>query len=78
MNLRTKKETEMGREDEIRAIAYRIWEEEGCVDGHDVEHWLKAEQIWENEQARKAASMVEKREPAVASTRTKRGQRTRK
>jgi hypothetical protein len=37
----------MGKEDEIRLIAYRIWEEEGCRDGHDCEHWFKAETLWE-------------------------------
>jgi translation elongation factor EF-1alpha len=40
----------MGREDEIRLIAYRIWEEEGCQDGHDCEHWFKAEALWEERQ----------------------------
>ena len=47
----------MGREDEIRLIAYRIWEEEGYCDGHDCEHWLKAEVIWEEKQKNKAASI---------------------
>jgi translation elongation factor EF-1alpha len=37
----------MGKEDEIRLIAYHIWEEEGCQDGHDCEHWLRAEALWE-------------------------------
>jgi len=37
----------MGREEEIKLIAYRIWEEEGCIDGRDCEHWLRAEAIWE-------------------------------
>jgi hypothetical protein len=37
----------MGREEEIRLIAYSIWEEEGCCHGHDMEHWLRAEVIWE-------------------------------
>ena len=37
----------MGREDEIRLIAYSIWEEESCPDGRDCEHWLMAETIWE-------------------------------
>lgn len=37
----------MGREDEIRLIAYAIWEEESCPDGRDCEHWLMAEAIWE-------------------------------
>jgi hypothetical protein len=37
----------MGREDEVRLIAYRIWEEEGCCQGRDIEHWIKAETLWE-------------------------------
>lgn len=37
----------MGREEEIRLIAYKIWEEEGRPHGCDVEHWLKAEAVWE-------------------------------
>ena len=40
----------MGREEEIRIIAYRIWEEESYCDGRDVEHWLKAEVVWEENQ----------------------------
>ncbi len=36
----------MAREDEIRLIAYNIWQEEGCVDGRDCEQWLRAEIIW--------------------------------
>jgi Protein of unknown function (DUF2934) len=40
----------MGREDEIRLVAYRIWEEEGCPNGRDCEHWYRAEAIWGQEQ----------------------------
>ena len=40
----------MVKEDEIRTIAYRLWEQEGCCDGHDCEHWLKAEVIWKEKQ----------------------------
>ncbi|MCJ7522032.1 MAG: DUF2934 domain-containing protein [Dehalococcoidia bacterium] len=40
----------MGREDEIRIISYRIWEEENRCHGCSVEHWLKAEAIWERKQ----------------------------
>ena len=39
----------MGQEDEIRLIAYRIWEKEGCCHGHDIEYWLKAEVIWKEQ-----------------------------
>jgi len=47
----------MGREDEIRIIAYSIWEEEGCFAGHDCEHWLRAEVIWEEKQKNEAARL---------------------
>jgi hypothetical protein len=37
----------VGQKDEIELIAYTIWEQEGCVNGKDCEHWFKAEAIWE-------------------------------
>jgi hypothetical protein len=40
----------MGREDEIKLIAYSIWEEEGCPDGRDCEYWFRAETVWEANQ----------------------------
>ncbi len=46
----------MAREDEVRLIAYAIWEEQGCLDGHDCEHWFRAETIWEQQQEDKAAA----------------------
>ncbi len=45
----------MAREDEIRTIAYGIWDQEGRGDGHDREHWLKAEVMWEHSQRTGAA-----------------------
>jgi len=39
--------TEMNHDDAIRQLAYRIWQEEGCRDGCEVEHWLRAKMIWE-------------------------------
>ena len=38
----------MAREDEIKLIAYRIWEEEGCPHGRDCEHWYRAEIVWQD------------------------------
>jgi hypothetical protein len=38
---------EMNRDEEIRQIAYRLWEEEGYLDGHEVQHWLRAKMILE-------------------------------
>ncbi len=37
----------MGRDDEIKLIAYNIWEQEGCPEGRECEHWYRAEAIWE-------------------------------
>lgn len=38
--------TEPNRDEEIRQLAYRIWQEAGCPDGNDVQNWLTAEAIW--------------------------------
>jgi hypothetical protein len=46
----------MGREEEIQLLAYFVWEKEGCQDGHDVEHWQKAEVIWEEREERQKKS----------------------
>lgn len=46
----------MGREEEVRLIAYRIWQEENCLDGRDCEHWVRAEVIWEDQQKEKLAA----------------------
>lgn len=40
----------MYHDDEIKSIAYRIWEEEGRPDGRDLDHWLKAEAVWNEQQ----------------------------
>jgi hypothetical protein len=35
----------MEREEEIRQIAYQLWEEAGCPQGRALEHYFKAEAI---------------------------------
>jgi hypothetical protein len=37
---------EAEREERIRELAYRIWQEEGYPHGYEVQHWLKAEGMW--------------------------------
>jgi hypothetical protein len=37
----TMQDTEMNRDEEIRQVAYKFWQEEGCPDGYDVQHWLE-------------------------------------
>ena len=33
---------------QIRELAFEIWQKEGCPVGRDVEHWLSAEAIWKS------------------------------
>ncbi len=40
----------MSHADEVRVIAYRIWEEEGHPEGRALDHWLKAEVLWDERQ----------------------------
>ncbi len=35
----------MQHEDEVRLVAYQIWEEEGSPRGRELEHWFKAEAV---------------------------------
>lgn len=39
----------MHNEEEIRLMAYRIWEDQGRQDGRDVEQWLEAEAMWQQQ-----------------------------
>jgi hypothetical protein len=41
------KDQNVSREDEIRLIAFYIWEAENRPDGRAMNHWLESEQIWE-------------------------------
>ena len=38
--------TEIDRDEEIRQLAYRLWQESGCPNGSDLQHWLKAQELW--------------------------------
>jgi Protein of unknown function (DUF2934) len=46
--------TETNRDEETRQLAYRIWQEEGCPHGQEVQHWLKAESIWQEKRRPKS------------------------
>jgi hypothetical protein len=36
-------------QEQIRELAYGIWQAEGYLHGYDVQHWLKAEAMWQEE-----------------------------
>lgn len=44
---------EREKEEEIRRIAHKIWEEEGRPDGRASEHWSRAEALWEEQHSQK-------------------------
>jgi len=50
-------------------IAYRIWEEEGCPNGRDCEHWYRAELIW-NQQQNTCSKKEESKAPSKQSIMT--------
>jgi hypothetical protein len=53
---------QMGKEDEVRLIAYKLWEEEGCTIGQDCEYWYKAEIIWEQNQKTLVSEQTESKQ----------------
>ena len=64
-------------EEEIRKIAYELYEKSGCIPGRDLENWLEAEKIVLSkygllEQKDVPSSIPKKKE------KTKRGRRSKK
>ena len=47
----------MATEEQIRALAYSIWEEEGHPEGKDLEHYLHAKKILEDQAAKKVIEL---------------------
>jgi hypothetical protein len=52
------------REEEIKLIAYRLWEADGCPEGRDVEYYLRAEAAWKEHQAQ----LAQPAQPATPAT----------
>lgn len=47
-------------DEEIRQLAYRFWQEEGCPNGTELQHWLKAEAAWRQEHRPRSKSNASK------------------
>ncbi len=62
------------REAMIREAAYFLYENDGCVDGRELEHWVTAEALIDETLSAPAtpAAPADKRAPARAPARTKR------
>jgi hypothetical protein len=46
---------EVERDEQIRKLAYQIWQQEGHPHGNEIQHWLKAEALWLEEHRAKEA-----------------------
>jgi hypothetical protein len=70
----------MPTEEEIRKLAYSIWEEEGRPDGKDVEHYMRAKAILEHKERDTAqyAPQLATPPPVPVLPKAKAGQRGRK
>ena len=44
--------------DEIKVLAYKIWEEEGRPQGMDVEHYLRAKALLEKQEAERIPQLA--------------------
>ena len=46
----------MATEEQIRALAYTIWEQEGCPEDKGEEHYYRAKQILEEQEATRSVN----------------------
>ena len=55
------------RNERVRALAHKLWEEEGCPKGRAEAHWLRAEEIVAKETAKPAKKKAAPRGKAKKS-----------
>jgi len=61
---------EIEAQEQIRELAYRIWQAEGYPHGYDVQHWLKAEAMWQEEHRSESKPKRSKRHTKRKSRKT--------
>jgi hypothetical protein len=55
--------------EEIRHEAYQIWQREGCPPGHELDHWLMAQEVLRHRRRTHVSSSPDdSREPKVRDT----------
>ncbi|MBI4339558.1 MAG: DUF2934 domain-containing protein [Chloroflexi bacterium] len=54
----------MEREEEVRRIAFDLWQQEGRPEGRALEHWLKAQKVMEESRPAEAAVQAAPSAPA--------------
>jgi len=61
----------MNKEDEIRKVAYELYERSGMIPGREVENWLKAEKIVRARYAERAKTAADAPPAKKAAAKTK-------
>lgn len=61
----------MNRENEIRKVAYELYERSGMIPGREVENWLKAEKIVMARYAEQAKTKADAPQVKKAASKTK-------
>lgn len=59
----------MPTEEQIKELAYQMWEQEGRPEGRDVEHYFAAKQMLEEQEAAQARASRPRATPAPAARR---------
>jgi hypothetical protein len=62
--------TQIDQDDEVRQLAYRIWQDAGFPHGADAQHWLKAQEIWLETHPQKKSQTKPPRATKPRKTRT--------
>ena len=61
--------SETNHDEEVRQIAFRLWQEAGCPNGSDLQHRLKAKEIWlETHRSEKPTKPSKARKPRQTRT----------
>jgi hypothetical protein len=47
----------LDREEEIRRIAYNLWQQDGCQQGRDWEYYFRAEKSYQQQQGQRSSSV---------------------
>jgi hypothetical protein len=72
------REAIMPTEQEIKQLAHTLWEQEGRPEGRDVEHYLAAKQILEEQEAAQKRPKAPRTKAAKSAKPSKRSPRAKK
>jgi hypothetical protein len=67
----------MATEQQIKELAYFIWQDEGCPECKDVEHYFRAKEILEGRE-KQALQMPQRKKPMVQPGQSKQRRHTRR